>query len=302
MKTAYKYRAYPSKEQKAILNRQMFLAKEPYNMLLEKSKAYYKETGKTLTEYRMSTWLTQIKKKGPDFAELHSQVLQNVSKRVSGAYRHFFRRCKEKKGKSVKVGFPRYKKFVSSLTYPLKPKPICLRIISRRKEGSHKRRKAVLNFARKYGHIARMREDWLHKLSHNLVNSYSSIAYEELKTADMMKDHLLARSIGEGSWGNLINYLQYKAEGAGCAVVGVNPEDTSKTCSECGNVQDMPLSERAFHCQKSGISKDRDLNASINMLKRATSGQGGSHAPGDIVRPSAMEADAIELGTIRVAS
>ena len=119
MKTAYKYRAYPSKEQKGILNRQMFLAKELYNLLLEKSKAYYKETGKTLTEYRMNVWLTQIKKEKPEFAELHSQVLQNVSKRVSESYKHFFRRYKEKKqGKKVKVGFPRYKKFVSSLTYP----------------------------------------------------------------------------------------------------------------------------------------------------------------------------------------
>ena len=67
----------------------------------------------------MNTWLTQIKKERPEFAELHSQVLQNVSKRVSDAYKHFFRRGKEKKqGKNVKAGFPRYKKFVSSLTYP----------------------------------------------------------------------------------------------------------------------------------------------------------------------------------------
>ncbi|MEM3215553.1 MAG: zinc ribbon domain-containing protein [Candidatus Micrarchaeaceae archaeon] len=50
MKTAYKYRAYPSKEQKAKLDSQMFLAKNLYNLLLEKSKAYYKETGKTLTK------------------------------------------------------------------------------------------------------------------------------------------------------------------------------------------------------------------------------------------------------------
>ena len=92
MKTAYKYRVYPSKEQKEILNRQLFLSKELYNMLLEKSKAYYKETGKTLTEYRMNAWITQIKKERQEFAELHSQVLQNVSKRVSDAYRHFFRR------------------------------------------------------------------------------------------------------------------------------------------------------------------------------------------------------------------
>ncbi len=93
MKTAYKYRAYPSKAQKEILHRQMLLAKELYNLLLEKSKAYHKETGKTLTEYRMNTWLTQIKKERQEFAELHSQVLQNVSKRVSDAYMHFFRRC-----------------------------------------------------------------------------------------------------------------------------------------------------------------------------------------------------------------
>ena len=367
MKTAYKYRAYPSKKQKELLNRQMFLAKELYNMLIEKSKAYYKETGKTLTEYRMNIWLTQIKKERPDFSELHSQVLQNVSKRVSDAYRYFFRRCKEKKeGKRVKVGFPRYRTFVSSLTYPqlgfkIEKKRVELskigrvnfinhretegkiktltikktksqewyialavekednpfisnnrdkvgmdlginkyavlsdgsivqnkhiskadrtklkrlqRIISRRKKGSHKRRKAVLNYARKYEHTARIREDWLHNLSYNIVNSYSFIAYEELKVANMMKNHHLARSIGEESWGNFINYLQYKAESAGCVVVGVNPKDTSKTCSECGNIQDMLLFERTFHCQKCGMSKDRDLNASINILKRATSGQG----------------------------
>ncbi len=61
VKTAYKYRAYPSKDAQSILNRQMALAKELYNLLLEKSKAYYREAGKTLTEYRMNVWLTQMK-------------------------------------------------------------------------------------------------------------------------------------------------------------------------------------------------------------------------------------------------
>ena len=119
VKTAYRFRAYPSAKQKEILDRQMYLSKEIYNLLLNYSKAYYKETKKTLTEYRMNIWITQFKKERAEFAELHSQVLQNVSKRVSDAYRHFFRRCKERRqGKKVKVGFPRYKKFVSSLTYP----------------------------------------------------------------------------------------------------------------------------------------------------------------------------------------
>ena len=75
MQTAYKYRAYPSKNMQSILNRQMFLAKELYNILLEKSKAYHKETGKTLTEYRMNVWITQLKKEKPELAELYSQVL-----------------------------------------------------------------------------------------------------------------------------------------------------------------------------------------------------------------------------------
>jgi putative transposase len=119
MRTAYKFRAYPSKKQKEILNKQMYLSKELYNILLEKSKSYYKETKKTLTQYRMNVWLTQIKKERPEFDEIYSQVLQNVSKRIADAYKSFFRRCKEKKsGKKVKAGFPRYKTFTSSLTYP----------------------------------------------------------------------------------------------------------------------------------------------------------------------------------------
>ncbi len=410
VKTAYKYRAYPSKDAQSILNRQMALAKELYNLLLEKSKAYYRETGKTLTEYRMNVWLTQMKKEKSEFAELHSQVIQNVSKRVSDAYRHFFRRCKERKqGKKVKVGFPRFKKFVASLTYPqsgfkIERKKISLskignvdfvnhreiegkvktltikktksqewyitvaveredkafisngkpqvgidlgiekyaalsdniihqnikitkhqrnhatvlqQGISRKKKGSHNKKKAVVRFATYAEHITRIRHDFLHKLSHNLVNSYSFIAYEELKVANMMRNHHLARSIGESSWDNFTQLLQYKAGSAGCVAVSVNPQYTSMTCNECKNVQKMPLNKRTFLCEKCGMSKDRDINASINILERAldsispnfadkvgkaTEGHSGSQACGDDVRPSVREAIAEEAGTIWVAS
>ena len=48
------------------------------------------------------------------------------------------------------------------------------------------------------------------------------------------------------------------------------------------------------------MSKDRDLNASINILKRATSGQGGSHASGDPASTSQKEKASriVESGTI----
>ena len=359
----------------------------------------------------MNTWLTQIKKERPEFAELHSQVLQNVSKRVSDAYKHFFRRGKEKKqGKNVKAGFPRYKKFVSSLTYPQtngfkmekkkaelskigrinfvnhreiegkvktltikktksqewyitiaveredkpfasnnKPKVgmdlgvmqyaalsdntihqntritkhqrkharILQKGVSRKEKGSHNRRKAVIKFAKYSEYIARIRQDRLHKLSHELINSYSFIAYEDLEISNMIKNHRFAKSINESSWGNFTQLLQYKAESAGCVAVGVEPQYTSMTCSECENVQKISISQRIFLCEKCGRKKDRDINASINILDRAlnplssnfdskavkaTEGHSGSQACGDDVRPSVREAVADEAGTILVAS
>ena len=67
----------------------------------------------------MNKWITKFKKEHPEYNDIYSQVLQNVPDRVSKAYKNFFRRVKEKRnGKKQQVGFPRFKHFVSSLTYP----------------------------------------------------------------------------------------------------------------------------------------------------------------------------------------
>ena len=80
------------------------------------------------------------------------------------------------------------------------------------------------------------------------------------------------------------------------SVVKVDARNTSKECSDCGNIQEMPLSERTYTCQRCAMSKDRDINASINILNRATLGQRGSHAQGENVRPR-QEATLEELRT-----
>lgn len=390
MEKSYKFRAYPSKEQQREINSQMFLSKQLYNRLLEKSKEHFKNTGKTFTKFDMNKWITKEKKLHPEYAQIYSQVLQNVADRVSKAYKNFFRRAKEKRnGKKVKIGFPRFKKFVSSLTYPqlgfkverksvslskigeinfvnhreiegkikacnikktrsgewyisfsveqedksfksngkesigmdlgLKtyamlsdgsifqnkriPKGMGLhkkmlqRRISRKKKGSKNRNKSVQKFAKYAERISRIREDCLHKLSYNLVHSYSFIAYEELNIAGMVKNHHLAESISESSWGNFTQLLQYKASSAGCVAVAVNPKNTSQICSECGNIEKIELKDRIFNCERCGLQLDRDLNAAKNILIRATDGQSGSYASGDIVRPSHMKADVAESGT-----
>ncbi|MEA1869791.1 MAG: transposase, partial [Euryarchaeota archaeon] len=66
----------------------------------------------------------------------------------------------------------------------------------------------------------------------------------------------------------LINFTTYKAEYAGGTVELVNPRNTSKQCSVCGNTQPMPLSQRTYRCSECGAVMDRDHNAAINILNK----------------------------------
>ena len=112
----------------------------------------------------------------------------------------------------------------------------------------------------------------------------------------MVKNRRLAQSIQNASWNRFISMLSYKAESAGMKVCGVDAKNTSKECNSCGNIQEMPLSEREYICDKCGLRMYRDINASINILKRATLGQRESHAQGESVRPQ-QEAVLKELRT-----
>ena len=157
------------------------------------------------------------------------------------------------------------------------------KIVARRNKGSKRRNNAKQRLQSTYTEATNQSDDYLHKLSDNLVNSgYTSFAVEDLHIQNMVKNHRLAASIQDASWNRFIHMLSYKAESAGMKVIKVDARNTSKTCSNCGNIQEMPLSERTYDCQRCEMSKDRDINASINILKRATFGQRGSHAQGDM--------------------
>ena len=125
--------------------------------------------------------------------------------------------------------------------------------------------------ARQHIKVANQRSDFLHKLSKSLTLKYGAIAVEDLKVNEMVRNHHLAKSISDASWNNFIKMLSYKAVAGGGQLVKVEPRGTSKTCSDCGNVIDMPLSKRQFQCLKCGFISHRDLNASLNILN----GMGG---------------------------
>ena len=112
----------------------------------------------------------------------------------------------------------------------------------------------------------------------------------------MVKNHNLAKHITDASWNSFIQMLSYKAVDCGGQLIKVNPRNTSKTCSECGAIKEMPLSNRTFNCSNCSLVCNRDLNASINILKVGMD-YAELNACEDTVRPL-INARVNEAGTI----
>ena len=144
--------------------------------------------------------------------------------------------------------------------------------LARCKKGSRRRRKAKRLVARVHERIANQRKDRLHKVSRSYVNAYGVIAVEDLKPANMVRNHSLALSISDASWGLLRFFLAYKAESAGRRVVAVPPHYTSQKCSRCKELVLKSLSVRTHVCPHCGYVADRDTNAARNILKSARTG------------------------------
>ncbi len=138
--------------------------------------------------------------------------------------------------------------------------------LSSKTKGSSNRNKSRVKLALLYEKIFNQRLDFLHKLSYKLVNKYDGIALEKLKVSSMMNKYLQL-SINDVSWTKFAELLTYKAEETGCKLDFVNPKNTSKTCSKCGNIKkELKLSERTYNCSNCGFTCCRDLNASFNIL------------------------------------
>ncbi len=108
------------------------------------------------------------------------------------------------------------------------------RRVSRRKKGSHRRRKAVTLLAKAHQTVRRQRQDFHHKTALALVQQNDTIYHEDLQMANMVKNHHLAKSISDAGWGAFLIILTHKAACAGRSVVAVNPAYTSQHCSGCG--------------------------------------------------------------------
>ena len=141
--------------------------------------------------------------------------------------------------------------------------------MSRKTKGSNNRERARLEVARIHAKIKDARTDFLHKLTTTLVRNNSLIAIEDLAIRNMVKNHKLARSISDASWGEFFRQLEYKCDWYGRQLVKIDRFfPSSKRCNHCGFVMDkLPLDVRSWDCPSCGTKEiDRDINAGKNIL------------------------------------
>lgn len=141
------------------------------------------------------------------------------------------------------------------------------RKLSRKQPGSNSRRKAKRLVARVYSKIANSRADFLHKLSHQVVNENQVIVVENLAVKNLVKNHSLAKAISDVGWGMFSTMLKYKAEAEGKVYLEVNRFfPSTHLCSETLlPLPKMGLDVRSFECPHCGQLHDRDINAAINL-------------------------------------
>jgi putative transposase len=148
------------------------------------------------------------------------------------------------------------------------------RQIYKKKKGSSGRRKARTKFARKHLRINRQRNEHALMLARNLYKSNDLVAYENLQVRNLLKNHCLAKSIGDVSWYLFRQWIEYFAGKFGKIAVAVAAQYTSQKCSNCGAIVKKSLSTRTHTCS-CGCNLHRDTNAAINILNLALQGRDG---------------------------
>lgn len=178
--------------------------------------------------------------------------------------------------------------------------------LSRSVKGSNNRVKAKIKLARTYERITNSRDDFLHKLSTRLIKENSIICIEDLRVANMLKNHKLALSISDASWYKFVTMLEYKALWHDRIVQKVGTFYPSfQTCNHCGFINPLvkDLKLREWSCPSCNNYNLRDKNAALNILSeglRLLTAVGTpeviKNACGELVSPELFQAEIVEAG------
>ncbi len=137
--------------------------------------------------------------------------------------------------------------------------------LSKKAKGTKERHKKRQIVAKIHTRIRNRRNNFAHQVSSFLVRNFDQIFFEDLNIKEMMKNHSLAKAIGDVAWSQMIQFTTYKGENTDRNVRMVNPKNTSQLCSRCGEMVKKDLSCRVHHCLNCGLEICWDLNAALNI-------------------------------------
>lgn len=139
---------------------------------------------------------------------------------------------------------------------------------NRKLEDCKNYQKQKLKVVRVHERIVNKRNDFLQKLTSNIVKNHDIICLENLNVKGMLKNKKLAKSISDVSWYEFIRQLTYKCKWYGKELITIDRWfPSSKTCHVCGyKKKDLQLKDRSWICPICKTIHDRDINAAINIL------------------------------------
>jgi len=137
------------------------------------------------------------------------------------------------------------------------------RQLSRKVEGSNRRKRARRTLAKHSADIANKRRDHHFKLAHRLCDEYDTLYFEDLNLQGMKA--MWGRKVSDLGFASFVSILEWVALKRGKSVVKIGRfVPTTKTCSGCGQRHDLTLRDRVLACD-CGLVIDRDYNAAINI-------------------------------------
>lgn len=146
---------------------------------------------------------------------------------------------------SVNVGATSYATFSNGeeVNIPDQMKEAQRRMARRRRQfqrktrGSQNKSKSQVRLAKSHLKIKRIRRDFHHKLSTDLVRRFDSISVEKHEILKLVKTHKIAQAIYDDGWANLFTMIQVKAESAGRVFEKTSPMHSCLSIRSCRHWQ-----------------------------------------------------------------
>ncbi len=158
------------------------------------------------------------------------------------------------------------------LTYktPISPRTIKLQQSLSRKTGAKKGEKKSKNYLKNKRALAKShyadrmrRRDANNKIFH-FIDGYNKIAMQD----EQIKDWKGSKEANKAIQYSAIGTIKSKLSGLESSRIEVLDKfkATTKTCSYCGAIRRMSKKDRVYQCQKCGLTMDRNLNSTFNMI------------------------------------